>query len=191
MTICFSALAIAAALLAPSAVCAEPAQTPAPHQTLGPLVQSMIDRNALADQVALNKWDSHGAVFVPTRETQLLDAVRRKAPAYQLTADDAARFQLGQMEANRLIQYQLLDDWYYRGKAPETHRTPLADLRSRLDTLQDSQLKALANISSLRQTPACSALVAHEVKRAAYQHRLDAVHHLALVRSVGDICSSP
>lgn len=192
MTLRSSLLPFAAVLFAlPAAHASSLSSATSQPPALEPLIQSIIERNAIADQVALGKWNGHTPVFDPAREQQLLESVRHKAHRYQLQPDDAALFQLGQMEANRLIQYQLLDRWHREGKVPPTQRISLNELRHQLDTLQDNQLEALARIEPLRHQNDCAETVSRTAQRMARQSTLDNEHRLALTRSLGDICQSP
>ncbi|KWV14314.1 chorismate mutase, partial [Xanthomonas translucens] len=130
------------ALLAGAAMmgCAIPARSATP---LDPLLDHIVERNAIGDQVALSKWDSGKPVLDATREAAVLANVRAQAPAHGVDADDAARFFGMQIESNKLVQYQLLARWRLRGRAPNQPRPDLTALRARLDQLQGEMLDAL------------------------------------------------
>lgn len=156
--------------------------------TLAPLLDRVVERNAIGDQVALSKWDSGRPVLDAVREAAVLQNVREQAPAHGLDPDAAARFFAAQIEANKLVQYQLLEHWHLRGRAPDRPRPDLAALRARLDQLQGELLDALAQSAPLRGEPGCAALAARETEAYARQWQLDGVHRAALTRSLGDFC---
>ncbi|MCC4633071.1 MULTISPECIES: chorismate mutase [Xanthomonas] len=165
--------------------CALPARSQPP---LDPLLDRIVQRNAIGDAVALSKWDSGKPVLDQTREAAVLQSVRDQAPAHGLDADDAARFFAAQIEANKSVQYALLNHWHERGRAPDTARPDLAALRARLDQLQGELLDALADAAAARSAPQCAANTARSASHYAAQWQLDALHRAALVRGLGDFC---
>ncbi|PPU47865.1 chorismate mutase [Xanthomonas arboricola] len=165
--------------------CALPARSQPP---LDPLLDRIVQRNAIGDAVALSKWDSGKPVLDQTREAAVLQSVREQAPAHGLDADDAARFFAAQIEANKAVQYALLNHWRERGRAPDTARPDLASLRTRLDQLQGQLLDALAQVAPARAAPQCATSTARAAAHYAAQWQLDALHRAALVRSLGDFC---
>ncbi|KTF40536.1 chorismate mutase [Xanthomonas translucens] len=175
------------ALLAGAAMmgCAIPARSATP---LDPLLDHIVERNAIGDQVALSKWDSGKPVLDATREAAVLANVRAQAPAHGVDADDAARFFGMQIESNKLVQYQLLARWRLRGRAPNQPRPDLTALRARLDQLQGEMLDALQASAAVRQAPDCPATTARAAEAYALRWQLDQVHRTALVRSLGDFC---
>ncbi|MCD0260483.1 chorismate mutase [Xanthomonas melonis] len=165
--------------------CAWPALGQPP---LDPLLDRIVQRNAIGDAVALSKWDSGKPVLDQTREAAVLLSVRDQAAAHGLQADDAVRFFAAQIEANKSVQYALLDRWHERGRALQTARPDLATLRARLDQLQGELLDALAAAGPARAAPGCPASTARAAAHYAAQWQLDALHRAALVRSLGDFC---
>ncbi|KLD78449.1 chorismate mutase [Xanthomonas hyacinthi] len=178
---------VLSALLAGTAMlgCAMPARSATP---LEPLLDRIVERNAIGDQVALSKWDSGKPVLDATREAAVLAGVRAQAPAHGVDADDAARFFGMQIESNKLVQYQLLARWRLRGRAPDQPRPDLTALRARLDQLQGEMLDALQASAAARQAPDCPAATARAAEAYALRWQLDQVHRTALVRSLGDFC---
>ena len=165
--------------------CALPARSQPP---LDPLLDRIVQRNAIGDAVALSKWDSGKPVLDQTREAALLQSVRDQAPAHGLDAEDAARFFAAQIEANKSVQYALLNHWRERGSAPDTARPDLTELRARLDQLQGELLDALADVATARAAPDCPTSTARVAAHYAARWQLDALHRAALVRSLGDFC---
>ncbi|CBA17381.1 chorismate mutase [Xanthomonas albilineans] len=175
------------ALLAGAALmgCAIPARSSTP---LEPLLDRIVARNAIADQVALSKWDSGKPVLDSVREAAVLAKVREQAPAHGVDPDDAARFFSMQIESNKLVQYELLSRWHLRGRAPNRPRPDLSALRTRLDQLQGEMLDALQASATLRQASDCPTTTARAAEVYAQRWQLDQLHHTALVRSLGDFC---
>lgn len=165
--------------------CALPARSATP---LEPLLDRIVERNAIGDQVALSKWDSGKPVLDATREAAVLASVRAQAPAHGVDPDDAARFFGMQIESNKLVQYELLSRWHLRGRAPNSPRPDLAALRARLDQLQGEMLDALQASAAVRQAPDCPATTARAAEAYALRWQLDQLHRTALVRSLGDFC---
>ncbi|EGD09548.1 chorismate mutase [Xanthomonas vesicatoria ATCC 35937] len=165
--------------------CALPARS---QPALDPLLDRIVQRNAIGDAVALSKWDSGKPVLDQTREAAVLLSVRDQASAHGLEPDDAVRFFAAQIEANKAVQYALLNHWHERGRAPETARPDLTTLRARLDQLQGELLDALAAAGSARAAPECATSTARAAAHYAAQWQLDALHRAALVRSLGDFC---
>ncbi|MEA9577785.1 chorismate mutase [Xanthomonas nasturtii] len=165
--------------------CALPVRSQPP---LDPLLDRIVQRNAIGDAVALSKWDSGKPVLDQAREAAVLQSVRDQAPAHGLDADDAARFFAAQIEANKSVQYALLNRWHERGRAPDTARPDLTALRARLDQLQGELLDALADAAAARSAAQCSASTARAAAHYAGQWQMDALHRAALVRGLGDFC---
>lgn len=157
-----------------------------PDPTLSPLLDSIERRLALADAVALHKWDNRQPVQAIEREQQVLANIRRAAPTYQLDAHRAEAFFADQIEANKLVQYTLLHRWNNLRQAPDTPRRDLkADLRPQLDQLQAQLLQRLAHFD--RNPPEqCDERLAD-----ALALRADALNRLALVRATGQLCNKP
>ncbi|MCC4620832.1 chorismate mutase [Xanthomonas cassavae CFBP 4642] len=177
--------AISATLAVTLLGCALPARS---QPSLDPLLGRIVQRNAIGDAVALSKWDSGKPVLDQTREAAVLLSVRDQASVHGLEPDDAVRFFAAQIEANKAVQYALLNHWHERGRAPETARPDLVALRTRLDQLQGELLDALAAAGPARAAPECPASTARAAAHYAAQWQLDALHRAALVRSLGDFC---
>ena len=162
--------------------------TLADHPSISMLLPAISARIAVADQVALTKWDHQRPVFDEERETAVIGEVRRLAPNYGLDKADVASFFQAQIEANKWVQYQDLNRWQLRGRAPTTNRPDLAQLRNHLDALQSMILQHLSAASQWRSMPTCRAATAHAVAQYAQHAHLDALHHRALIRAMGDFC---
>ena len=94
---------------------------------LRPLVETSARRLVIAEQVALAKWDSGGAVEDLPREAQIIMGALRDGESRGLEPTSVSNFFKAQIEANKLVQYSLLADWHRSGMAP-SH--PSIDLRT-------------------------------------------------------------
>lgn len=174
-------LALSAALLATSA---EAASAP---EALTPLLNAIGERLALADQVALSKWDSHKPVEDRQREREVIAAAVAQAPAYKLSGETVEAFFAAQIEANKMVQYINLSDWALEGKAPDLPRPDLVgQIRPQLDRLQKRLLQQLADFAPYRTDPQCPQWLA----RATHHNKQHPVHRLALIRATGELCVS-
>ncbi|WP_175035923.1 chorismate mutase [Burkholderia lata] len=154
-----------------------------------PLIRSMADRLNTADQVALSKWDTGQPVYDPLREAQVIANVAATASEHGLTAEDATNIFSDQMEANKEVQYALLNNWRRQGNAPATPRQSLSGvIRPILDKLQVSIMQNLQGVAPLRSIADCQTQIALAVAQVAQQTSLDAIHLAALDRAVARIC---
>lgn len=157
----------------------------APPPTLAPLLDSIVERLSIADQVALSKWDSHKPVEDRPREQDVIASVKAQAPGYKLAPEAAEQFFAAQMEANKMVQYSRLSDWHFKGKAPDTPRPDLVGkIRPQLDELQKRLLQQLADFSPDRSNPQCPQWVA----MAVHEARHDPLIQIAMARATGELC---
>ena len=174
LILCFNALAKDASVSIPP--------------SLDKLLPVIAARIAVADRVALTKWDNQRPVSDAQRESEVIADAIRLAPKYGLESTDVAAFFRAQIEANKWVQYQDLNRWQLYGNVPQTHRPDLAQLRNKLDALQDTILQRLAATQQMREMPNCRITTAHAVASFARRAHLDALHQKALVRAMGDFC---
>ncbi|NIF17578.1 chorismate mutase [Pantoea sp. Cy-639] len=161
--------------------CATP---PATHPALDPLLTTIERRLDLAEAVALHKWDRQQPVQASAREHQVLSDARQAAADYQLAPERAEGFFADQIEANKLLQYHLLDNWRRAKRSPDLPRRDLGnDIRPALDQLQEQLLSALARFDQSAPDDCADQLAA-----ALQQRTHDAVRHLALVRATTQLC---
>ena len=161
---------------------------PAP---LPELLDAMAQRLSVADQVARSKYDTGKPVLDEVRERQVLDSVAQAAPGADVSPASARTFFAAQMEANKLVQYGLLDAWRRGGRALPTATPDLAGLRTRLDTLQTHLLAGLAATGDLRAAADCQAQLDRALSAHLAKAQPDDLHRLALVRALGDFCALP
>ncbi|KTT45235.1 chorismate mutase, partial [Pseudomonas oryzihabitans] len=117
--------------------------------------------------------------------------VAQAAPAAAVSPATAQTFFAAQMEANKLVQYGLLQAWRRHERPLPASTTDLTTLRTRLNDLQARLLGGLAATGELRAAADCPA----ELDRALAAHlaaaRPDDLHRLALMRALGDFCALP
>lgn len=149
-----------------------------------PLLTTIEQRLDLAVSVAAHKWDHKLPVEAAERERQILSAVRKDASDYALPPDRAAAFFSDQIEANKLVQYTLMDRWNTLGSRPPTEARNLADeIRPRLDRLQATLLFELSRFDQVAKDE-CPKNLAR-----ALEHRTnDPLRHMALVRATAQLC---
>lgn len=182
---------ISATVLIASGMLGCTASIAAPVPALVPLVRVISERLDTAEQVALNKWDSGKAVHDPKREAQVLDNVEAMAPSLGVSAEDATRIFEDQIEANKEIQYALLNDWRRQGYAPATVRESLTSvIRPVLDNLQTAILQDLQAAATGRGDVDCHRQLAVAVGDVARERSLDVLHRIALDRAVAHVCLS-
>lgn len=161
--------------------CASSTKTKTP---LDLLLDTIERRLALADGVALLKWDQNLPVQDLSREQQILAQVREAAADHDLDEQRAVGFFADQMEAGKLVQYALLNRWEREQRAPDKPRLDLKNaLRPQLDNLQHQLLAGLQRFD--RQRPGdCKRAVADALAERAGT----ALHQLALQRAAGRLC---
>ncbi|SFW81958.1 chorismate mutase [Pseudomonas sp. NFACC09-4] len=178
VTLC---LALSAALSASAVEAAAP-------DALTPLLNTIGERLAIANQVALSKWDSGKPVEDRQREREVIAAAVAQAPAYKLSGETVEAFFAAQIEANKLVQYIDLSDWTLEGKAPDLPRPDLAgQIRPQLDRLQKRLLQQLADFAPYRTDPQCPQWLA----RATHHNKQHPVQRLALIRATAQLCIAP
>ncbi|CAJ0786284.1 hypothetical protein LMG7141_01766 [Ralstonia condita] len=164
-------------------------QAGAQEGAFAPVLRHLADRLLTADQVALSKWDSGQPVYDPAREAQVIANVSAMAPAYGVQAADAAEVFTDQIEANKTVQYALLNDWRRAGSAPTAPRQSLPNtIRPQLDTLQKAILQGLHEAGPARARADCATQVALDAERVAREKSLDTLHRVALDRATARLC---
>ena len=159
-----------ALLLAPTLLLQGCTSTATPPTALSHLLESVNQRLDMAEDVALNKWDSGQPVEAPEREQQVIANAQSQALRFGVDGQRAALFFADQIEANKLLQYSALSRWHAVGSAPQTPRVDLrSQLRPQLDRLQRTLLSQLAEFD--RNRPAhCPATL--EIGRASCRERV-------------------
>jgi chorismate mutase len=159
---------------------------------LQPLVEMSARRLALAEHVALAKWDSHISVEDPSREEQVIMSAVDEGKSRGLDGTFVSKFFRAQIEANKAVQYSLLANWYRTGRAPGHASVNLANtIRPELDRLQTALIMALADTATIRAGTACHADVAKAVGKYLSSYKGDrwCLHAIALDRALAAACT--
>lgn len=158
-----------------------------PRNLFDPLLDRIEQRLEIAQAVALHKWDRGQPVQDTPRERQVLTTVGQAAPSHELSPERAESFFADQIEANKLRQYHLLNQWHLQHQAPDTPRQDLAsEIRPKLDRLQDQLLDALALFDQHRPADCGEALAEAIEARAS-----DPSRRLFLIRATANLCPRP
>ncbi len=105
------------------------------------------ERLSMMPDVARYKWNSGGAIEDPPREQQLLDSVRQQALQQGLPAARVTAFFAAQIEAAKVVQRELFEQWRLSGQGKFDSVVDLAaQIRPRLDSLNPQFLEALAAV---------------------------------------------
>ncbi|MNN23084.1 Monofunctional chorismate mutase precursor [compost metagenome] len=152
---------------------------------LQPLLAAIGQRLDLAHSVAVHKWDNDLPVEAPEREQQVLQQVHETANDYGLPPERATAFFADQIEANKIMQYGLIDRWTALGQRPSQQPRDLDnELRPRLDMLQATLLFELSNLDrkSLNDCP-------RKLAETLARHASDPLRHTALIRATAQLCA--
>jgi chorismate mutase len=158
-------------------------------KTFRPLIELTVTRLSIAKQVALVKWDSGSAIEDLPREEEILAAARLEARDAGLSDQEATHFFSDQIEANKLVQYGLHEQWRRIGRAPDEPRANLTrDIRPKLDRLQKEFLKVLVLTRDLRTEPGCSEKLARETQLYVTSRALEPLYGVAVGRALARVC---
>ncbi|CAB3762731.1 chorismate mutase [Paraburkholderia humisilvae] len=162
---------------------------PSNGQAFLPLLDMTVARLHIARQVALSKWDSRKPVEDLPREAEVIKAAAEEARSLGVPPQLATHFFADQIEANKLVQYGLLAQWHRDGHAPDEKRVDLKkDIRPELDRLQQGFIKTLADTTTLRAQPDCSAQLAQATQAYVVSHALDPLYAVAMDRALARVC---
>jgi chorismate mutase len=160
-------------------------------EQLQPLVETTAHRLMIGEQVALAKWDSGKAVEDVPREAQVILGAVKDGVAKGLDEASVSHFFNAQIEANKIVQYALLGDWYRAGKAPEHAPVDLLkEIRPQLDEVQKSLIAELADTAAIRTSKTCHADVAKAVGKYVLTHAHGGpINAATLDRSLAGACT--
>ena len=160
-------------------------------EQLQPLVETTAHRLIIGEQVALSKWDSGKAVEDAPREAQVIRAAMKDGAAKGLDAESVSAFFTAQIEANKMIQYALLSNWYRADKAPDHAPVDLVkEIRPQLDAVQKSLIVELVDTMTVRRSKTCRSDVAKAVGKyvSKHPHGDDLIDAAALDRALACVC---
>jgi chorismate mutase len=154
------------------------------------LVETSAHRLAIAEQVALAKWDSGAAVEDVPREAQVITGAVKMGESKGLDEASVSSFFGAQIEANKLVQYSLLADWRRAGKSPAHEPINLINtIRPELDQVQTALITELADTTAIRASKTCRAEVAEAVGKYVSAHHSGTLQAIALDRAVAAACT--
>lgn len=180
MAIAVSSFVAGVGLLAESAEKSPPA-------AMQVLLATLSERLALADAIALTKWDNVSSVQDSQREAQMIISAMGQAADLGLDSENVGQLMAAQIEASKLVQYGLMAKWRRYGTAPKApHPDLLVQIRPQLDELQVRMLAQYANFSPYRSNPKCELWL----NTALTHMNHDTLHDLAMIRATGGLCSS-
>ncbi|MBA8901567.1 chorismate mutase [Phyllobacterium sp. P30BS-XVII] len=163
------------------------AQTP----SFDALAQAVAGRLQFADKVALSKWDSGKPVEDKEQEAKVIAGVAALPNAEKLDPALIQTFFANQIEANKLVQYELLAEWHRNGEAPKTERPDLVkEIRPTLARYTETLVHELEVVSSLRGSKDCPADLAKAAGNVVKAQKLDVLHAIALDRALAGICAA-
>jgi chorismate mutase len=135
-------------------------------EQLQPLVEKAAHRLTIGEQVSLAKWDSGKAVEDAPREAQVILGAVKDGVTKGLDEASVANFFNAQIEANKIVRYTLLADWYRAGKAPEHAPVDLVKtIRPQLDEVQKFLIAELADTVEIRKSKTCRVDIAKAVAK--------------------------
>ncbi|MFI9355443.1 chorismate mutase [Streptomyces lydicus] len=175
---------------APSAAVTPHAPATAPrHGGLRSLAALSAERLATGDLVAAAKWGTGSPIDDPVREQQVLDAVAEQAR--QLGADPGATVRVfrDQIEANKIVQRGLHRLWTADPAKAPAERPDLNEVRKEINRLNTALVQALAASPRARSAPSCRPRLTAAAVRVHHERHLDALHTLALARSLRSVCA--
>ncbi|KAA6223257.1 chorismate mutase [Streptomyces albofaciens JCM 4342] len=181
--------AAAVLLTAAPAAGAAPA-TPGVAHALRPLAGLSAQRLATADLVAAAKWGTGSPVDDPVRERQVLDAVARQAAELGTDPRRTARIFRDQIEANKMVQRGLHRRWTADPSQAPTRRPDLGRVREEINRVNGALVRAIAASGAARTSPRCLRSLVRDTAGVRQERDLDALHTVALVRSVRSVCGA-
>jgi chorismate mutase len=135
-------------------------------------------RLALMEEVSKAKWNTRSAIEDPEREQKVLQDVEAKAKQADLPSEWVQHFFRLQIEAAKLVQYQLFSQWRNSNQKNFSQTMDLnSQIRPQLDQITVAILAALkANWPTVKANP----IRALETASSHKSRRFPQAEHLAL-----------
>ncbi|MGY0056145.1 gamma subclass chorismate mutase AroQ [Streptomyces sp. LZ34] len=204
------------ATVAPGAAAAEaapavsaPASAPAsagaptpPYGRLLPIADLSAQRLLTADQVAAAKYryaapprgGTDSPIDDPERERQVLEAVAEQARALGADPEATVRIFRDQIEANKLVQRGLYRRWEADPAQAPTERPDLSKVRLEINRINGELVRAIADSAQdwgwAVAPRSCAGWLTVAAVRTRHDRRLDALHSVALERSLRSVCGA-
>ena len=136
------------------------------------LVGTSARRLAIAEQVAMAKWDSGAPVEDASREDHVIVSAMKAGQSRGLDPTSVSNFFRAQIEANKLVQYSLLADWRRVGKAPGHTPVDLATtIRPELDEVDKALIAELEETTTIRASGSCRTDIAKAAGKYVSMHK--------------------
>jgi chorismate mutase len=158
------------------------------------LVEICARRLAVAERVALAKWDSGAPVEDTSREDHVIVTATKDGQSRGLDPISIGNFFRAQVEANKLVQYSLLAEWRRVGKAPDHPPVNLANtIRPELDEVDKALIAEFEKSAAARAMASCPIEIARAVGRfvSAQKNKLGSLRAIALDRALANACTGP
>lgn len=166
-----------------------PASATTGQNELAPLVALSVSRINTADAVSAAKFGTPALIDDSAREQQVITAARLKAQAMQIGPEEVTRFFRDQIEANKVVQRGLYQQWTSHPEQRPGNKPDLAKvIRPELDRLTDQIMDSLKATTSARHAGAYCTTALQQATEAAAEH-LDQLHQQALMVATGSICA--
>jgi chorismate mutase len=146
-------------------------------------------RLALATPVAQFKWQTGKSITDTPREQRLLADVADKAKTQGLDPSFARSFFGDQIEASKIVQNMLFEQWHKSG-GPKEPAPDLAAIRPKLDRLDATLIQALARVQTLRSQPDCQSELAQSLANWKQLSSFDSSQSEALTQALSHVCAS-
>jgi chorismate mutase len=183
------AASVAATLL--TAAWTTPAAAAGETTALTNVIALVAQRLELATPVAQYKWLNKKPITDAPREKQVLDTVARNASERGVEPKFARAFFADQIEASKIVQRQLFDQWHASKPPSETTAPDLAtDVRPRLDALDAKLMDALARVSPVRSQPDCPSQLAESLANWKQLTKFDSSEADAMMQALSHVCES-
>lgn len=154
----------------PSSTIADTA--PAEIEAAQELVEILLRRLALVQQVARAKWNSQAAIYDPQRESDLLRATSEQATVCGADAEAWQKFLSAQLAASRQLQEELHALWRASNHPPWPDAPDLSsELRPQLDTLNAELLSVWVELTRSGERTQCKRagdMLRAELQEAGY-----------------------
>lgn len=115
--------------------------------SVDPLLRLLHDRLVLMHDVARRKWNDGTPIADPAHERSLLDAVAAKARDRGLDPTFVRRVFTAQIEAAKVVQQADHNRWKAAARGPFPDAPSLADLRAKIDALNEAILRELVDLT--------------------------------------------
>jgi chorismate mutase len=146
-------------------------------------------RLALATPVAQFKWQTGKSITDTPREQRLLAEVADRAKTQGLEPAFARTFFSDQIEASKIVQNMLFEQWRKSG-GPKEPAPDLATIRPKLDRLDATLIQALARVQALRSQPDCQSELTQSLANWKQLSSFDSSQSEALTQALSHVCAS-